>query len=895
MATEKQLMDKRFYETLLKEHSSKHPVQELGEALQKEQKKLVYDLSYIRYAQGEVYFHYQDYETAIFKWESIENELSSWAKKNIGDAYTEVGLFSSAEQTYKSIETDSNVLKAEIAVKLFFLYLKQDETEKAYEAIQEALTVDPDHRDASSLAVEFYEKQQNWNDAVQLSIHEAIRTESPDWFGRVIDYAEQGLAKAKEPDEFFKLLTVLYRKDLHLFQKLAASLWKNYIYSKQFLTWLKTANNLFLNIKVGELENWDEIVRLFAESHNELLSGAYLLKDLQEIMPIFLTNWLKLSMGREPVPAAACVAAWSEIFRSSLDERVIIQAEQILQNHQNRPTNVQIVKRLFGTLTEWADKQQINIGQKYRWIMEKLAGEHHLYLLVVGCNAQGNNLIDEFLLGSVPSMPLSKPIFYQYGATTKVRIFANEFFSEWNGVEELQTGAEAEEAVIEIDVPNDLLKEHKLSLVEIPDLHAIDDQEWMEYVHLADGVVYFHSQESPLTPEANQKLAAIVEKMDDVSVHFVLETGGLSYENARKQINDLYPKADIHLVSQPGAKELLLNIGRSIVQDERKRSEKLLFFLKKSITFTYNKRAELESHLEESIKKNEDIVKRLNGLINSLDDLAAEKSAELKQYVYSAKEEIKKGLHGELRNLLRSSSKFINEKSDFNKLPAVLNQKMNEQVREYLEKSVMPKWSKSMEEWISLAESELKKSQNYLDDMCESFNALYGDDRMKLACDFKVLDDWRRDMVRLTASVHFEDENILNRFKTTQILLKGAGKLFSSVGQNPSFIANQYRKYIETESYDQAVESIIEKFFGQFELFEKGIERDVKMFFREPVHLLKQMVQEGEKQIQEDQERLNSFKENPEMYYDPLTVFQLKLRQCELLDENRLKPVQKGS
>ena len=55
--------------------------QVLGEAYLEEQKKDISDLSAIRFAQGEVYFHYKDYESAIFKWENIRNELGTMGKK----------------------------------------------------------------------------------------------------------------------------------------------------------------------------------------------------------------------------------------------------------------------------------------------------------------------------------------------------------------------------------------------------------------------------------------------------------------------------------------------------------------------------------------------------------------------------------------------------------------------------------------------------------------------------------------------------------------------------------------------------------------------------------------------------------------------------------------------
>ncbi len=48
--------------------------------------------------------------------------LSCGRRKNTADAHYELGLSTLAEELYLSIETDSKVLKAEIALKLFSLY-----------------------------------------------------------------------------------------------------------------------------------------------------------------------------------------------------------------------------------------------------------------------------------------------------------------------------------------------------------------------------------------------------------------------------------------------------------------------------------------------------------------------------------------------------------------------------------------------------------------------------------------------------------------------------------------------------------------------------------------------------------------------------------------------------
>ena len=92
MTIEKQLIQKVYYETFLTEQDSVQSPQVLGEAYVNEAENEFSNIANIRFAQGEVYYHHKDFETAIFKWEKVNNDLSLWAKKNIADAYFELGL-----------------------------------------------------------------------------------------------------------------------------------------------------------------------------------------------------------------------------------------------------------------------------------------------------------------------------------------------------------------------------------------------------------------------------------------------------------------------------------------------------------------------------------------------------------------------------------------------------------------------------------------------------------------------------------------------------------------------------------------------------------------------------------------------------------------------------------
>ncbi len=126
---------------------------------------------------------------------------------------------------------------------------------------------------------------------------------------------------------------------------------------------------------------------------------------------------------------------------------------------------------------------------------------------------------------------------------------------------------------------------------------------------------------------------------------------------------------------------------------------------------------------------------------------------------------------------------------------------MNRRVHAYVNDKVLPKLYHSLQEWILTANDELHHCQSFLDEICDGFNAMYGEERLKLNCDFKVLDDWRRDADRMTSSAQIEKVNIFLRRTPYQILLKGAGKLFGAFQQNNAMLYNKYKQFVENQDY----------------------------------------------------------------------------------------------
>jgi hypothetical protein len=321
-----------------------------------------------------------------------------------------------------------------------------------------------------------------------------------------------------------------------------------------------------------------------------------------------------------------------------------------------------------------------------------------------------------------------------------------------------------------------------------------------------------------------------------------------------------------------------IKITRNI---EDKRLAKLLFFIRTTIASLMQKRIEVENQLVESVRWNEDMLLKLTGAVNQLKDTEIQKTQAVVKSYRAIKDTIEKDISDSVPKMLQECSSFIKEDSDFSKIHLELNAEMNKMLEAYLEQTVLPKYYRLLQEWIEGCKEEFVQSQEFLNEMGEGFNHMYGEERLQLDCDFKVLDDWHRDTDRMTSRFQLDTINILLRRTPSQFLLKSAGKLFGALSQNKALLFNKYKAFVENEDYLEAVTAVNHQFFQQFELFEKSMERDITLFFKSPLNMLNRSVEEAQSGIQTNQEMLNNITINPEMFRDPLTLFDVRLRQFE--------------
>ena len=904
MSLEKQLIEKAYYQMFISEHEQVHPIRLLGEAYLEELQKDMPDLSYIRFAQGELYFENKDFETAIFKWENIANELEPWAKKNIADAYYETGMLSNAEDIYLAIETDNLTLNTEVALQLFSLYIKRGKVDSAATIIKKTIYANPDYPTVTEKGRLFFERQLDWSNAINLAINEAKRTQTIEWFEILNSYVENGVTKGLAPNYFSQALIELYSYDQQQFGQLVTSLWNSYKNGEFYFAWLKEINYILLNLDISREDSWKELSRLHKETYFNLIDGKLFIKKLEDFIPDMLTNWLRLTDSDHVVIASAAVLSWNELFPASISPAIVDEAENLISQTNHNLNELEECLTLFDAIMEWAQLHDMGGNNRLKWIVEQLIDFDTQHLFVTGLSGSGKSSFINTILGEeLQDSPTSSVVMFKDYEDVNISEITDQEVIQLSGFDDFQERMDrrrnALESIIEFRQPAPFLYENHLAIIDTPGFNGshYDRNEILNYLQIADTILFVVDMNAPFTDRERAILSQMQTLAPDVPIHFLLnkmdtipneQEAIRIYDETQLEIAAYLPDAKIYAFSKQydnGQQLIELKVFVESIKNTRniedKRLSKLLFFIRTTITSLLQKRIDVENQLIESVRWNEEMLMKLNGGLNQFKDVETQKTKVISKAYIEIKESIQKEISESVPKMLRECSALIKEDSDFSKIHVELNNEMNRRIQDYLENDVLPKYFRSLQDWIIRSKEEFEEGQGFLNEMAEGFNNMYGEEKIKLACDFKVLDDWYRDTDRMTSRFQLEKVNIMMRRTASQIFLKGAGRLLGALSQNKAILYNKYKSFVENEDYSETIQMVSERFFHQFELFENALERDITLFFKQPLTVLNQAAEEARTEIQANKELLGRMNTNPEMFRDPLTLFEVRLRQFE--------------
>lgn len=904
MTLEKKLIEKTYYEGYLKDRDES-PIEVLGQLYIAEQRKNVPDLTSIRFAQGELYFQYHDYEAAIFKWENISNELEPWAQKNLADAYLELEEYSTAESFYKSIVTDSDLLKTEISMQLFSLYFQKENHEMALEIINNLVATNPDYANITTVAKSYYEEQQNWEKAIQLAVNEGKRTDALKWYEALIHYSNLGVINQFEPSYFMENLKSLQELDTATFERLAISLWKNYEDSAHYLTWVTVFNTVY---EPAPSEAEEGLTLILEKAYAHLISGSYPIKEVQEIVPALLSNYFLSSAGRHVVVAASAVLAWNEMFKHSIEYSVVSKAEMVINEAPEANVSFQQFMNLFESIIDWADKHDIPLDKKFTQKVQDYLPSDHYQLLMVGSHGSGvnayiNELVGETVLAEEASaiLTVKDNDYLEIKEVTNAGLRPIDTLTNFYKELLMQQSDSVNPRVFQLDTPSHFLNQNRWTVTTAP---FVEKESYADYAMLADSLLFVINEHSVFSYNEYERLKQWKEKSSFLTVQFLIYMDDAENEKvatkrlqkATAAIQHYFPDSKIFIYSKQEDRKMQLDEvslyyqqhfeGRNMKEE---RLQSCISIIQDLITNLLDKRLDMENSLKRSLELYEEMVSKLTGAKNQLMDMETSKIESITKQFEEIKTETQEAMKKDIPAILKGCKDFVKEDSDFTKMHVALNEEMNKRINHYINETLSPRVHRSIEEWIHSSHKQLEQGQQFLQELCEGFNGIYKEHPLELICDFTIIEDWRRDARRLSSGLRIDPLNIFNRFNASQVFLKSAGKLLGAIQQNKKMLQSKYQKYIETEDFSEVVSSVSAAVLQHFDFYEKGLENDIKMFFISPKVTLEQVAEEKSKDIVEYKDLLERLKNNPEMFHDPLKLFELRLLQYDWL-ANTTKP-----
>ncbi|WAA12736.1 tetratricopeptide repeat protein [Fervidibacillus halotolerans] len=897
---EDSLIEKTFYQSML-QSGHRHPMKDLGELFFTEQTKEIPDASYIRFSQGEVYYHHKDYEAAIYKWENVHNELEPWAKKNIADAYTKLELFSTAEEIYKSIVTDSKILKIEIFFGLFDLYLQQERVEDADQMIKQMLSLDPDYSNVTDLARNFYEEHEKWLDAVNLAIQEAIRTESVNWFDLLDHYVQKGYTLKIDLD--LKMLTyalsLLYRIDFSKFEQLLSNLWKSYEGTPRFLQWVQEMTTFLLTFDWKTDRNWQHLPNILQETYEQLTSGTYAFSSVSDIMPNFLRLWINIVPIEKAVVPSAYIFAWHEKIRGDIPKELLERAEKTIFEISPKVDIFDHVIRLFKDVEKWAENNQLEIHQMYKQLLKELVDDRQLIGVISASGSEKMHFIHSFLNESIfYEQPNSIVSLFKYDDSLSIEEISEKEVCHISDFEQYQVMISKkrpiENSLVRILFPNRLLQDYPLTLMEFPEYPDFQriSKPMTDYLYAIDSLVYF-CNEVPLKESDYFLLKGIQQKFPDLPICCVIKepNGKNNQKNFSTNEMNQFAKHGIrasvfyYSASKKGRRELAQSLTKLV--DEKKikhiRPIKFVFFLQKLMDHLLTQREKMENKRLEYIDQQEDLASRIQGVIHQLKDLEEETITVIRHSYQNVKDDVKKEIMGKLPKLLKEKGDRITENHKFHHIVQQINEEMNATIETFIFEEIRPLFFNKIQDWLTLVEDELKKGKTFLDEVNDGFYSMIGERKFQLQWDFQIINDWQRDVNRLAGRIQLEEEPILSPYTPYQLLLISTGKILDWLKKDKAFIANRFKQYVRRRDYERVAQTVAETFFSSFMILEKGFEQDIPSFFQPSFDQLERFERELKEEIAEKRRELEMIKNRSTSFSDPLQFFEIRRMQWEFL------------
>ncbi|MFC4387914.1 tetratricopeptide repeat protein [Gracilibacillus marinus] len=617
-----------------------------------------------------------------------------------------------------------------------------------------------------------------------------------------------------------------------------------------------------------ELIPWAE--KNIADAHMEL----GLLDDAEGLYQQVVTSSLVLQ-------TEVLLQLFSLYVQQSNHEKAVSVIKEAVTLNPDYPNLTEIAKAYFEDRNDWDHAMELAFGEAIR--------THSIYWIDVlsgyvqkGWNA--NRQPDYFSPLLIHLLQMDSARFENFTEVLWNSYKSSAYYLDWlHVINQLLTDLQHDLPFVWEKLP-DLYQEAYFELISGQFL--INDIAGLLQLHLANWLEITAESDAFMSATAILAWEETIPSMLDVEV---IGRAAYLYENATSHRQDRINGVQIFdsiqaWATKEGLYESLQEAIRPMENMEAASPEKMYEVIKTSIAFLLEQRVALEKGMEEDIHWNEDMLAMLEHTHEQIGAMEQKTVAYMTDSFHEMKDSLTKQVYTELPKQLQQSASIIQEDSDFSTIQQDLNEEMNRRIVRFMNQFVNNDVKHKVHEWLDGCKREFREHQVACDELSHALNQQFGEEKIALQCDGKVLEDWQRDLERISrGSLRLQKVNLFNRNTASQLLLKGAGKLIGSFSKNNDMLYQKYRSYVENEDYNQVVKDLLDPFLQQLEFFEGSIEWDVSRFFSQPLEIIKVEMEHGEAEMESHTSALQKMHENPETYRDPLTLFELRLYQYALI------------
>jgi tetratricopeptide (TPR) repeat protein len=878
----------------------------------------------LRFVQGEIYYLFDDYETAIFKWNLVKGRFSEWAKKNMGDAYLKQGLFDQAEVHYLSVVTEEKLLEVETLLGLFSLYKRCDSPQLAIESIKSALHIDRDYKLISHIAQGYYEELGYYEDAVKLSVDEYKRTQNSYWFEAITRYIEVGIAEGVEPSYFIPMLPLLVSGESSVFHHFVISIWDCYQDTDFYNEWLAVVNFWFYQnhrvIPVGFIHN--ELLDYQEAAFLELTSGKYLLKEIVDLASSILTNSYELlaKSHEERHRICAAIVAWGEMFPNKISSSVVIKSyDRILllpvsglRDH---------LYRLRNRIYQWAREKEFAIDALIDWWLQYFHEDGKARLLIAGTFSNGKTSFIHSLLGETILLASDLPttstmVHLHFGEEKQFHQLTGEKIKPIAQLEQLhdfttinhQQGRSAQQGIVDVSWPSPFLHEQKITFIDSP---GFNDQRKgknpiKDYLFMADSILFVLSGEAPFRKTERDILVELLDDEPNLEVDFLLnKIDYIEEEEIDEVLEDVSRKIKRHFgdamlipfsSTEPeeymdGLEQYLAAKTEGLLKSEKlmvSRSKKAIGWFTKLLDSFYGEQERVIARLQGNIKELQNQIQLLQGVSGEVNKSKKDLLDWIQSQYDQRHEQLVLKIEAKVPRTMKSCASLVRVDSDFTNLHHLLNEEMNRELERVLRYDILPGYQNELEDWLDQCRQRISKFSEQKEQIAMVLSLIFkGGVEVPFGIEklSRFVEDQRVEIVSLIKGFSYDPSDTMLKLNMIKALLIGAGRFFGKFNTANNKLYDQYIKYFDTETFEDSAKACLGMISKQFPFFYIPISNELEKMFNAVTGILDDMIGTIQTDLDQIQLELDTFRSHPELIDDPIKLFRIAVRRQELLME----------